>query len=176
MEELNDIAVENEELEMEHDDSPIIPGMAQPGKYLTFALGEEDYGLEILAVREIIGLMEITPVPKTPSYVQGVINLRGKVISVIDLRSKFGMPTIEYTSETCIIVVQMQNIHIGVIIDRVKEVLDITRDQIEPSPNFGCTIDSDFIMGIGKIEDNVKILLDISKVLCEDLSLASQSE
>lgn len=140
------------------------------GKYMTFKLAEEEYGLQILKVREIIGLMDITRVPKTEAFMRGVINLRGKVIPVVDLRMKFEMSEIEATEQTVIIVVQIllkdKEITIGVIVDEVLEVLDIQSDQIEPPPSFGSTsIDLDFILGIGKAEDRVIFLLDINKVL-----------
>ena len=145
------------------------------GKYLTFTLGSEEYGLEILKVREIIGYMEITAVPQTPHYVKGVVNLRGQVIPVIDLRSKFGMETIEITEESCIIVVEVsqndRKFSTGVVVDKVQEVLDIDGGNIEDSPQFGSSVDTDFILGMGKIGDSVKLLLDIDKVLAgEDLS------
>jgi len=145
--------------------------LAKEGKYLTFGLGKEDYGLEILKVREIIGMMDITAVPQVPDYVKGVINLRGKVIPVIDLRLKFGMQQIEYTSETCIVVVNLNEVLIGVIIDKVKEVLDIHQNDIEPTPNFGSSVNTDFILGIGKVGESVKILLNIERILSDDLSL-----
>ena len=139
------------------------------GKYLTFALGKEEYGLEILKVREIIGYMEITSVPKTPGHVKGVINLRGQVISVIDLRSKFDMDTAEKTDETCIIVVETKHngrkLSTGLIVDRVSEVLDIAAEKIEDPPTFDAAVDTDFILGMGKIGESVKILLDIDRVL-----------
>jgi purine-binding chemotaxis protein CheW len=139
------------------------------GKYLTFALGEEEYGLEILKVREINGYMDITPVPQTPAYVKGVINLRGQVIPVIDLRSKLGMQQAEVTEETCIIVVEVhrdgQKNDTGLVIDRVQEVLYITAEQIQETPEFGTAVDTDFILGLAKVGKSVKILLDIDKVL-----------
>jgi len=139
------------------------------GKYLTFKLADEEYGLEILKVQEIIRMQTVTRVPRTPDYVRGVLNLRGKVIPVIDLRSKFGMETQEDTDKTCIIVVQVSGgdhrIVMGVIIDEVREVLDISADCIEDTPSFGASINTEFIIGIGKVGDNVKMLLDIDKVL-----------
>ena len=142
------------------------------GKYLTFALGKEQYGLEILKVREIIGYMDITAVPQTPGYVKGVINLRGQVIPVIELRAKFGMDTAEITEQTCIIVCEIQsgkrNFSTGIVVDNVEEVLDIDGQDIEESPQFGSTVDTSFILGMGKIGDTVKILLDIDKVLAGD--------
>jgi len=149
--------------------------LAKEGKYLTFALGKEDYGLEILKVREIIGMMNITAVPQVPPYVKGVINLRGKVIPVIDLRLKFGMKEIETTVETCVIVVNLSEVLIGIVIDKVKEVLDIKQDKIEPAPNFGSDVHTDYILGIGKINESVKILLNIEKVLGEDVAFAVQA-
>jgi purine-binding chemotaxis protein CheW len=139
------------------------------GKYLTFALGPEEYGLEILKVREIIGYMAITAVPQMPAYVKGVINLRGQVIPVIDLRSKFGMNTATVTEETCIIVVEIRQdgrkFSTGIVVDHVQEVLDIDGENIEEAPQFDSSVNTDFIMGMGKIGDSVKILLDIDKVL-----------
>jgi purine-binding chemotaxis protein CheW len=148
--------------------------LAKEGKYLTFALGKEDYGLEILKVREIIGMMNITAVPQVPGYVKGVINLRGKVIPVIDLRLKFGMKEIDITVETCVIVVNLNDTLIGIIIDKVKEVLDVKQENIEPAPNFGSNVHTDYILGIGKVNESVKILLNIEKVLGEDLSMAAK--
>jgi purine-binding chemotaxis protein CheW len=138
---------------------------SRAGKYLTFFLADEEYGLEILRVREIIGIMDITTVPRTPEFVKGVINLRGKVIPVLDLRLKFNMPEAERTEETCVIVVQVDEVEIGIIVDKVSEVLDITADAIDDAPQFGTDINTDFILGMGKSEDRVTILLDISKVL-----------
>ena len=146
--------------------------MEKEGKYLTFALASEEYGLEILKVREIIGYMEITAVPQTPAYVKGVINLRGQVIPVIDLRAKFGMETTEITEETCIIVVEAgqgdRSFSTGIVVDHVEEVLDIAGEDIEEAPQFGSAVNTDFILGMGKIGDSVKILLDIDKVLAGD--------
>ena len=139
------------------------------GKYLTFALGSEEYGLEIINVREINGYMEITSVPQTPMYVKGVINLRGQVIPVVDLRLKFGMEEAEVTDQTCIIVVEIaqsdRTFQTGIVVDHVSEVLDIEKGQIEDAPQFGSSVDTNFILGMGKIGDAVKILLDIDKVL-----------
>lgn len=150
------------------------------GKYLTFRLDAEEYGLEILKVREIIGLMEITKVPRTPHYIRGVINLRGKVIPVLDLRSKFGMEVLADTEETCIIVVDVTNeegsILMGILVDAVSEVLDIQENEIENPPTFGAEVDTRFILGIGKVKNSVKILLDIDKVLTTvDISLMEKT-
>ena len=142
------------------------------GKYLTFALAQEEYGLDIIKVREIIGYMEITDVPQTPHHVRGVINLRGQVIPVIDLRAKFGMEATETTEQTCIIVVEIsqggRKFSTGIVVDRVQEVLDIDGKDIEEAPKFGSSVDTDFILGMGKIGETVKILLDIDKVLVTD--------
>lgn len=139
------------------------------GKYLTFKLSGEEYGIEILKVKEIIGLMDITEVPRMPMYVRGVINLRGKVIPVVDLRSKFGLASTEDTDETCIIVVDVmqddQSTMTGILVDTVSEVVDISGNQIENPPSFGISIETDFIMGMAKIGQAVKILLDVVKVL-----------
>jgi purine-binding chemotaxis protein CheW len=139
------------------------------GKYLTFALANEEFGLEILKVREIIGYMDVTAVPQTPSFVKGVINLRGQVIPVVDLRAKFGMEAVAVTDETCIIVVEIthgsRKSSTGIIVDRVQEVLDIDGGDIEEAPQFGAAVRTDFILGMAKIGESVKILLDIDKVL-----------
>ncbi len=150
------------------------------GKYLTFHLGEEGYGLEILKVQEIIGMQEITKIPKAPDYVKGVINLRGKVIPVVDLRLKFGMPEQEISRKTCIIVTQVQrgqsSLIIGIVVDEVSEVMEISGDQIEPAPAFGTQLDTNFILGMAKTENAVKILLDINKVLsAEEVAALSKT-
>ncbi len=138
------------------------------GKFLTFVLGKEEYGVEILKVREIMGIMEITPVPQTPDYMKGVINLRGKVIPIIDLRLKFTMPEVEHTKETCIVVAEVGATQVGVIVDSVSEVTDIKGEDIEEAPSFGQEIDTSFIMGLGKTKKKIVILLDIEKVLTTD--------
>ncbi len=151
------------------------PGQVRAGrqsKYLTFALASEEYGLEILKVREIIGYINVTSVPQTPHYVRGVINLRGQVIPVVDLRAKFGMEVAMVTDQSCIIVVEIlqgsSKCSIGIVVDRVQEVLDIAVDDIEEAPQFGSTVSTDFILGMGKVGGAVKILLDIDKVLAGD--------
>lgn len=149
------------------------------GLYLTFELGEETYGLEILKVQEIMGIMPVTRVPKTPDFVRGVINLRGKVIPVIELRRKFGMDPNEDTERTCIIVVQVAgadtDVTMGLIVDEVAEVLEITEDRIEPPPSFGSAVDTEFILAMGKVEEKVVMLLDVDKVLSGgELSLVGE--
>ncbi len=141
--------------------APVLQG----GKFLTFFLSGEEYGIEILKVHEIIGLLPITRVPHTQSCLKGVINLRGKVIPVVDLRLKFGMQAVDSTSETCIIVVHIRGADVGVIVDRVSEVLDIRDGEIEPAPSFGNGFNNDFILGIGNTQEKVRILLDIDRVL-----------
>ena len=143
---------------------------ALAGKYLTFTLGKEEYGLGILSVREIIGVMEITAVPHTPPYIKGVINLRGRVIPVMDLRLRFGMPESEYTERTCIIVVEVPSpsgpFQVGMVVDSVSEVSNITAAEIEPPPSLGSHVaDAANILGMAKIKDSVKILLNIEKVI-----------
>ncbi|MDA3835598.1 MAG: chemotaxis protein CheW [Spirochaetales bacterium] len=139
------------------------------GKYLTFSLASEEYGIGILKIKEIIGMMPITSVPQTPDFVKGVINLRGKVIPVIDLRLKFSMEKIDYTERTCIIVVNLKSqaadILIGVVVDSVSEVLNIKAEDIEDTPTFGTSLDTAYILGMAKMEGGVKILLDIDQVL-----------
>ena len=145
------------------------------GKYLTFVLGTEEYGIEILKVREIIGIMDITSVPQTPDYMKGVINLRGKVIPVIDLRLKFAMTEEEYTQETCTIVVEVNSSLIGIIVDTVSEVVDVGSEEIEDTPQFGHGIDTDFITGLGKVKGKIIILLDIEKVMStEELEMVKE--
>jgi purine-binding chemotaxis protein CheW len=142
------------------------------GKYLTFALAKEEYGLEILKVREIIGYINVTAVPQTPSHVRGVINLRGQVIPVVDLRAKFGMEIADVTEQTCIIVVETtqagRKFSTGIIVDHVQEVLDIGGANIEEAPQFGAAVNTDFILGMAKVGESVKILLDIDRVLAGD--------
>jgi len=139
------------------------------GKYLTFSLACEEYGIGILKVREIIGMMSITPVPQTPEFVKGVINLRGKVIPVIDLRLRFGLEATAYTERTCIIVVEIVGntgaVPMGIVVDAVSEVLNIREADIENTPTFGVKLNTDFILGMAKTDGGVKILLDIDKVL-----------
>lgn len=132
------------------------------GKYLSFTLCGEEYGLEILKVREVISLMEITQVPQAPSHIKGVINLRGKVIPVVDMRLRFGMPAAEATDETCIIVVDLGGALAGALVDAVAQVENIDASQIEPPP-LGGAMGGDFILGMGKVNGRVKILLDIDK-------------
>lgn len=147
-------------------------GKSLAGKYLTFLLAHEEYGIEILKVVEIIKMMAITAVPRTPDFVRGVINLRGKVIPVVELRRKFKMEAREDTAETCIIVVsaslrQGGNVQMGILVDTVSEVLDVQASEIEPAPRFGASIDTDFICGMAKVKGVVKILIDIDKVLTD---------
>ena len=142
------------------------------GKYLSFSLSGEDYGFPILKVKEIIGMMPITSVPGAPEYVKGVVNLRGKVIPVVDLRLKFGFEVSGYTERTCIIVVEIQGqngqLLMGNVVDSVSEVLNIKGGDIEDAPCFGARTDTDFILGMAKMGSGVKILLDIEKVLSTD--------
>jgi purine-binding chemotaxis protein CheW len=142
------------------------------GKYLTFTLAGEEYGIGILKIREIIGMMPVTSVPQSPDFVKGVINLRGKVIPVIDLRLRFGMLPMDYTERTCIIVVQIDlqdtPLNIGIVVDSVSEVLNISGGNIENTPTFGTQMNTEYIQGMAKIDGGVKILLDIDKVLTEN--------
>jgi len=142
------------------------------GKYLTFSLEKEEYGIGILKVKEIIGMMPITSVPRTPEFVKGVVNLRGKVIPVLDLRTKFEMASIPYTERTCIIVVEIDSEHatilIGIVVDSVCEVLNIREDEIEETPKFGTQLKHDYILGMAKRDGGVKILLNIDRVLSSE--------
>ncbi|HOQ45784.1 MAG TPA: chemotaxis protein CheW [Bryobacteraceae bacterium] len=141
----------------------------RPGKYLTFELGREEFGIQVLKVREIMGVQDITAVPQTPPYVKGVINLRGKVIPVVDLRLKFGLPEVEYGQRTCIIVVQIQGeagpMLMGIVVDGVSEVLNVTAADIEDTPDFGNGVATPYILGMAKVKGKVKILLEIDQVL-----------
>ncbi len=142
---------------------------ARAGKYLTFQLAHEEFGICVLKVREIMGLQEITAVPRTPVHIKGVINLRGKVVPVIDLRLKLGMATAEYTPRTCIIVTQVQGesgpVLMGTIVDGVSEVLNLTAAEIEDTPDFGEEVAGQYLLGMAKVKGKVKILLDIDRVL-----------
>jgi purine-binding chemotaxis protein CheW len=142
------------------------------GKYLTFSLAGEEYGIGILKVKEIIGMMPITVVPQTPPYIKGVINLRGKVIPVIDLRLKFGFTAAEFTERTCIIVVEIattgRTILMGIVVDSVSEVLNIKAADIEATPSFGTKLDTEFILGMAKAGGSIKILLDIDRILSSE--------
>ncbi len=142
------------------------------GKYLTFSLDNEEYGIGILKIKEIIGMMPITSVPQTPAFVKGVINLRGKVIPVVDLRLRFGMEEMAYSERTCIIVVEIEGtagtVMIGIVVDAVSEVLNVKGEDIEDTPTFGTKLNTDYILGMAKMEGGVKILLDIDQVLSAD--------
>lgn len=153
-------------------EAPVSTTGSLAGKYLTFHLGGEEYALPILKVREIIGLMEVTTVPRTPDFVRGVINLRGKVISVVDLRRKFALPRAEDTSETCVIVVEVDRqdriLPIGLLVDQVSEVRDIAAEQTADVPEFGAAVRTDFLLGLGKVGQAVMMLLDIDCILSAD--------
>ena len=142
------------------------------GKFLGLRLGSEEFGIEILRVREIIGILQITPVPQSPSYVRGVINLRGRIIPVVDLRRKFGMEAIQESERTCIIVVDISrgggNVQMGVLVDAVSEVLNIRAEDIEPTPTFDASFRPDFTLGIAKVKGTIKLLLDIQNILGSD--------
>jgi purine-binding chemotaxis protein CheW len=151
------------------NETPASQADARSGKYLTFQLGQEEFGIRVLKVREIMGIQEITAVPQTPSHVKGVINLRGKVVPVIDLRLKFGLPAADYTQRTCIVVTQVKGesglILMGVIVDGVSEVLNLMSSDIEDTPDFGEEIAGGYLLGLAKVKGKVKILLDIDRVL-----------
>jgi purine-binding chemotaxis protein CheW len=151
---------------------------ALAGKYLTFSLGSEEYGLPVLKVREIIKVMDITPVPQVPAHVKGVINLRGKVIPVIDLRAKFALPAQEYTERTCIVVVDValsrERVMLGVVVDAVSEVLNIAAAEIDQTPDFGDRVVTDYMLGLAKVKNTVKILLDLDCVLGAEGALSGR--
>jgi purine-binding chemotaxis protein CheW len=161
-----------------HDNDPRQPraaGAAEPGKYLTFTLGTESYGIPVLKVREIIRLCPITPVANMPAHVKGVINLRGKVIPVVDLRTKFGLPAVLDDERTCVVVTQLAlpgGLRLyGVIVDGVEEVSHFLPDDIEPTPDFGGAIDSQYLTGIAKTTGGVKMLVDLDRVWAADCTL-----
>lgn len=144
----------------------------QAGKYLTVVLDNEAYGLNVLKIREIIRMQKITPVPQMPAFVKGVINLRGRVIPIVDLRVKFGLKA-EFAERTCIVVVQVklandQMVQMGLIVDSVEEVVNLTAQEIEPVPEFGARIDTTYLLGMAKIKDQVKTLLDIDRVVAPE--------
>lgn len=148
------------------------PPQQHEGKYLAFSMDSEEYGIGILTIREIIGMMRITPLPQTPQYVKGVINLRGKVIPVVDLRIRFGIPSTGITERSCIIVVEIRQestpLVMGIIVDSVSEVMNLKASDIEATPGFGRTMNTEYILGMAKAEGRVKILLDIDRVLSAD--------
>lgn len=150
-----------EEDDIEEEDS-------QLDKYITFSLGKEEYAIEIRYVVEIVGLQKITELPDMPHFVKGVINLRGDVFPIIDVRSRFNMQEVDYTDRTCIIIVSIEDTSIGLIVDEVSEVLDIKPENISSSPKSVSKSRGKFIKGIGKVEDEVKIILDVEKFLSED--------
>ncbi len=164
--------------------SAVTPSLAPgdlSGKYLTFCLRQEVYGLAILKVQEIIGVMSVTQVPRMPSFVRGVINLRGKIIPVIDLRVQFGLDAQQDTSKTCIIVVQIERdglrLTMGIIVDEVAEVTDLKDEQIEPPPSFGTSVSTEFLLGMGKVASKVVMLLDIDRILSsQELGLAEEMQ
>lgn len=142
---------------------------SRTGKYLTFSLSNESYGVDVLKVREIIRFLKITPVPQMPPYVKGVINLRGKVLPVIDLRLKFGLEAADATERTCIVVVRVMagehDITLGMIVDSVEEVINLNESEIEETPEFGAKVDTAYLMGMAKVKGAIKTLLDIDKVV-----------
>jgi purine-binding chemotaxis protein CheW len=138
---------------------------SRAGKYLTFFLANEEYGVEILKVQEIIGRMPITPVPMTSKYIRGVINLRGKIHPIMDLKVKFGMAPTAMTDETCIIVIKTEKVMTGILVDKVSEVVNVTSEDIEDTPSFGTDINSDYLLGVSKTGGRISLLLDIEKIL-----------
>ena len=146
----------------------------QKGKFLTFSIGKEDYGIEIKYVTEIIGIQDITEVPELPDYIKGIINLRGKIIPVMDVRIRFRKPFREYNDRTCVIVVDIHDISLGLIVDYVCEVLDIQDEHIVPPPDFKTGFNNRYVRGIGKVGTGVKLLLDCDKLLNENEAAAIQ--
>ncbi|MGH7266334.1 MAG: chemotaxis protein CheW [Candidatus Rokuibacteriota bacterium] len=141
---------------------------ADGNQYLTFSLGQEEYGVEILKVQEIKGYSAITPIPNTPPYVKGVMNLRGTIIPVVDLRSKLGMAAAEYSPFTVIVVVRVGSKTIGLVVDAVSDVLHIPSASLQPAPDFGAQVDADFISGLARAGDKLVVLLDLDRILAPD--------
>ena len=157
-----------------------VTGMADDAnQFLTFTLGEENYGLDILRVQEIKGFTKVTRIPNTPSFIKGVLNLRGAIVPIVDLRTKFAMEQVEHTMFTCIVVVVVQERIMGVIVDAVSDVLNIDPNDIQPAPNFGGRVDTSFIQNIARVGDKLITILDIDRVLSsgelEQLKMASAS-
>jgi len=147
------------------------------GKLLTFQLSEQEYGIQILEAREVVGLMQIDPVPQTPDFMKGIINLRGKIIPVIDLRAKFSMPNAEHSKETCIVVVDINGKLTGIIVDFLVGVLTIEEQEFEDTPQLGENIRTEFIIGMAKLENRVVIVLDMEHILSnEELVLIYQTK
>ena len=161
MEENKGMGIPRDEL-MDEDDED-----TQKDKFLTFSIEKEDYGIEICHVTEIIGVQKITGIPDMPDYVKGVINLRGKVIPVLDMRKRFGFEERDYDDRTCIVVVNVNETAVGLVVDSVDDVADIPEDQIEPPPNINKSETRLFIQGLGKVGEEVKILLDVNALLFE---------
>lgn len=153
--------------QMENLENEYLEEDTQEGKFLTFHIGREMYAIEIRFVTEIINFLNVTKIPDMPDYVKGVINLRGKVIPVIDVRLRFGMEEMAYSDRTCIIVVNFNSMSVGLIVDAVSEVLDIPNENIQEPPQMSKSKESNYIMGFGKIDNQVKIILDIDKLLFE---------
>jgi purine-binding chemotaxis protein CheW len=147
------------------NDNQTVRADSRVGKYLTFFLAGEEYGVEILKVQEIIGRMPITPVPLTSNYILGVINLRGKIHPIMDLKIKFGMDSSEITDETCIIVIKTASLMMGVLVDKVSEVVTLTSGDIEDTPSFGADVNTEYLLGVGKTGGSVRLLLDIEKII-----------
>ncbi len=137
-------------------------------RYLTFKVKNEDYGIEIARVQEIVGIQDITPVPEMPDYIRGVINLRGNVINVVDIRLRFGMEEKTYDERTCIIIIQVENVEVGVIVDNVNEVCVIPEEDIKKNSKLGKGEKGSFIKGLGKLDDKIKMILDVEKLLTEE--------
>jgi len=154
-----------------HSHEPsVAPAASLAGRYLTFRLGAEAYGIGVLAVQEIIRITAITPVPQLPDHLRGVINLRGRIIPVVDLRRRFGLPAETDGERACIVVVQIRTaargvVPMGLVVDAVEEVLTIAAGDIEPPPEFGCAVDIAFLRGLARVRGAVKALLDIDRVL-----------
>ena len=164
-------------------DGGIDPGMAdmldeeadtQKDKFLTFKIGVDDYAITIRSVNEIIGMQKITSVPETFDYIKGVINLRGKVIPIMDVRLRFGMEARDYDERTCIVVIDHRGTLVGLVVDTVSEVVDIPEENIEPSPNLRTSAREHFVEGMGKIGEDIKMVINVDQLLNQDLSTVQE--
>ena len=165
--------------DIQHSEKKSKTMLEKEGKYLSFVLSDQDYGIPILKIKEIIGIQPVTHVPNTAEHIKGVINLRGRVITIIDLRLRFGLEPKDYNERTCIVVLETEGeagkVQTGVVVDAVSEVLNLEAKDLEPPPAFGMGIDTGYIQAMAKVEDDVKILLDIDRVLQEDNALQGEA-
>jgi purine-binding chemotaxis protein CheW len=155
-----------------HTEQVLAATTMRGGKYLTLFLGAEEYGLDVTKVQEIIRMLPITRVPRTPAFIRGVINLRGRIIPVLELRARLCLPSVDEARETCIVVVRSGDLHMGIIVDAVRDVLTIRDEELLPVPDFGTAIDTSYLGGLARREQRVVLLLDVERVLTRDETVA----